>query len=343
MQDIGIIWLEHVHWGLTTAVYLFFAALGGGAYLAGLTAYGLDEGGDRTTMEFARWAFLVALVAVAVAGVAILSHLADPLAGVLFPVTLTNFESWITRGTWILVSLGLVSALHVLWFHFGSLGTTGVGASGFVRSLAGVLRLRDPLDRLANVTLPAGGRYWVVAVLGVLPAVGTVYTGFELAAVESVPLWNNPTMLPGVFLASGIAAGVAAALALTVAFEGTDSRLVAVFGGVVTVAALATAVLLWGFWSSVGGSPAGTSSTTMLTAGPLQTAFTVVVVGIGVSLVAVPVLAWAGYARGDSRLSRLVVRPGLVASLSLVVVASFLLRYAVLLAAVKEPLVVVGA
>lgn len=342
MEEVGLLWLERPHWGLTTAIYLFFATFGGGAYLGGLAAYGMGGEERDVRLEFARWAFLSAVVGVAIAGVAIISHLATPLAGLMFPVTLTNFESWITRGTWILVSLGVFTALQTLWFHFGALGEEELGSSVVVRRIAGVFRLRNALDTLASWTRPPGNWFWLVAFIGAVPAVGTVYTGFELAVVETVPLWNVPVLLPALFLASGLAAGLALPLALTVAFEGATSRFVAVFSGLVGVSLLATGGLLWAFWGTIADTRAAAESIAMLTAGSLQVPFAVVVIGTGIALVAVPTLAWLGYARGDSGVSRRIVRPGLVTALSLVVLSSFFLRYALLFAAVKEPLVVAG-
>ncbi|MFB6133683.1 MAG: NrfD/PsrC family molybdoenzyme membrane anchor subunit [Halanaeroarchaeum sp.] len=343
MAGIEFIWLEPGHWGLTTAIYLFFAALGGGAYLAGLTAVGLESQRDQQIhREFARWAFLAGLGAVGVAGVAILSHLADPLAGLLFPLTLTNFGSWITRGTWILVSLGVITALQVLWFHFGALATEATGASAFLRALFVRAGVASPLDRLADATRPTDGRYWVVGILGALPAIGTVYTGFELATVPTVPLWNQPTLLPALFLASGVATGFAVALALTVAFEGVSNPLVATVGTIVGLALLVSAGLLWRLWEAVGTNPAGEASVAALTTGPLQVPFAIGVVGIGASLIATPLLAWVAVGRGETSTVRWLVRPGLVTALSLAVVGSFFLRYALVLAAVKDPVVVVG-
>ncbi|MFW5919014.1 MAG: NrfD/PsrC family molybdoenzyme membrane anchor subunit [Halanaeroarchaeum sp.] len=342
MENIGLLWLERPHWGLTTALYLFFATLGGGAYLAGLAAYGTGSDEREIRMEFARWAFLSAFVGVAVAGIAIISHLARPLAGLMFPLTLTNFESWITRGTWILVSLGVFTALQTLWFHFGTLGSDAQGASTVVRRIASVVRLQGILDRLSSLLYPGNTAFWAVALLGALPAVGTVYTGFELAIVETVPLWNVPTLLPAVFLASGLAAGIAAPLALTVTFEGATSRFVAVSSGAVGVTLLATAVLLWTYWGAIASTPAAAKSVETLTAGSLQVSFAIVVIGMAVALVGVPTLAWLGYARGESSVAGRIARPGLVTTLFLAVLSSFFLRYALLFAAVKEPLVVVG-
>lgn len=339
----GLVWLEGGHWGFTTAVYLFFASLAGGAHVAGVAARVVGDGPERgVRLAYARWAFLVALGAASVAGIAILSHLADPLAGLLFPVTLTNVGSWITVGTWVLVLLGVFSALQTLWLQFGALGRAEPASSSILRRPVGRIDRLESVDGLADWSHPGGSLYWVVTGVGLVPAVGTVYTGFELAAVATVPLWHEPALLPALFLASGVAAGVAAALVPTVAFEGSTSRTVVGFATVVGVSLLLSAVLLWELWGGLGGSPAAAESKALLTAGSLQTAVAVLEGTIVVSLVGSPLLAWIGYVRGEAPLTRRVVRPGLVATLLAGVVGTFLVRYLVLFAAVKEPVVVVG-
>lgn len=340
MTSASFAWIDHTHWHLLTAIYLFFAALGGGAYLAGVVGYARSRDGQRReAMAFTRWAFLTAVVAAAVSGIAILAHLARPIAGVLFPITLSEFGSWITRGTWILVSLAVFSALQALWFHFGERARGAEGPGTFPRAVAGLVRLRDPLDRLANLTRPGGSAYWAVTLVGAAVALGTVYTGFELAVIESVPLWNNPALLPLTFIVSGVAAGVAASLALTVAFEGTTDRLVVGFAGAVGAGMLLTSGLLWVLWRSVGASPAGKGSMALLN-GELNTLVLLLAAGIVVSLVASPILAWIWYSREETTMTRLVVKPALVASLLAGVLATFLLRYVIVFGAVQDPIVV---
>ncbi|MEF8757892.1 MAG: NrfD/PsrC family molybdoenzyme membrane anchor subunit [Halobacteriales archaeon] len=341
MSASGYVWLEGVHWGLLTAIYLFFATLGGGAYLAGVAAYALGRDDRRSEpMALTRWAFLTAFVATGIAGIAILAHLARPLSGVLFPLTLTEFGSWITRGTWILVTLAVFAALQTLWVHFGTVGREAEGPSAFVRGIAGMLRLDDALDRLADAIRPGGIGYWIVAVLGLVPALGTVYTGFELAVVETVPLWNHPTLLPALFVVSGVASGFALALALTVAFDGATDRLVVGFAGAVSLGLLLTGGLLWALLNALGNGPAATESMAMVDGGSLSVFVTLLAAGIAVSVVASPILAWLWYAREETAVSRWVVRPGLVASLLFGVVAIFLIRYVLLIGAVQSPTVV---
>ena len=341
MSASGYVWLEGVHWGLLTAIYLFFATLGGGAYLAGVAAYGLGRGDRRSeAMALARWAFLTALVATGIAGLAILAHLARPLSGLLFPLTLTEFGSWITRGTWILVSLGALAGLQTLWFHFGAVGRGAEGGSAVLRKLVAIVGLEGLLDEVADAIRPGATGFWIVATLGLLPALGTVYTGFELAVVETVPLWNHPTLLPAMFVTSGVASGVALSLALTIAFDGATDRLVVGFAGAVSLGLLLTGGLLWTLLNSLGDGPAAAESMAMLDGGSLSVFVTLLAAGIAVSVVASPILAWLWYAREETTVTRWVVRPGLVASLLFGVLATFLIRYVLLFAAVHSPNVV---
>lgn len=341
MSASGYVWLEGGHWGLLTAVYLFFATLGGGAYLAGLVAYALGRDDRRSEpMALARWAFLTAVVATGIAGIAILAHLARPLSGLLFPLTLTEFGSWITRGTWILVTLGALAGLQAFWFHFGRLGRGAEGGSAVLRKLAAVVGVEGLLDGAADATRPGETGFWIVAVLGLLPALGTVYTGFELAVVETVPLWNHPTLLPALFVVSGVASGFALALALTIAFDDATDRLVVGFASAVSLGLLLTGGLLWALLNALDDGPAASESMAQLDGGSLSAVVTLLAAGIVVSVVASPILAWLWHARDETTVARWVVRPGLVASLLFGVVAIFLIRYVLLIGAVQSPNVV---
>lgn len=334
----GLAWIDHKHWHLLTAIYLFFATLGGGAFLTGVVAYALGRDGDSAEpMAVARWAFLTAVVATAISAVSILAHLARPLVGLLFPFTLTNFGSWITRGTWILVSLAALSGLQTLWFHFGDRARDAEGPSAFLKTLAGVVGLQGLVDRLADATRPSGNRYWAVTGVGSLVALATVYTGFELAVIRSVPLWNNPTVLPLLFIISGVASGAAAALALTVAFDGATDRLVVGLTGLVTVGLVLTAGLFWVLWSSVGSSPAGAKSMALLN-GKLYGLVVLLAVSIAVSAIGSPVLAWLWHDRNETEMAQRVVRPTLVVSLAAAVLAAFLIRYLLIFGAVQDPI-----
>ncbi|MFC7045564.1 dehydrogenase [Halobacteriaceae archaeon GCM10025711] len=286
---------------------------------------------------------LVAVAASAVAGVAILSHLADPLRALVFPFTLTNLGSWITRGTWILVALAVFATVQALWLLFGTEGARDSTPSRFPRRIAGAFGLLGFLDGLADRLRPGPAGRRVVALLGLVPALATVYTGFELATVWTVPLWDQPVLLPLSFLGSGLAAGVAVAVGLTAVFEGADSRTVAQYSGVVAVLLVGTLATLGVYWTRLGASDslATVASVAGLQAGNLGLAVWTVALGL-----ALPAVALLGFAAlrlaGVPVLQRRAGTTVLVGSTLLVVVASFTLRVVVLYGAVKIPIGISG-
>lgn len=339
-------WLHADHWGISIPLYLYLAALAGGGFLAGASASMLRWRGDEDDPlkgELARWGFLVAVVAAAGAGLAVLSHLAVVYRAILFPIYLTNFSSWITIGTWILVLLATFSVLGLLLVQFGERAAADEGASLFPRWIAAKLRLAAPLDRLVDRVLSSTVAFVVIHLIGAVFAVATLYTGFELAIVESVPLWNRPTLLPALFLASGVAAGMGLSLALTMTFERELSR---AFGGYAVVVALLSGVslaLVWYGWTTFASSnsPAAAASYNILT-GELSLGMWLVVLGFIAPLVTGLVL---GTAAAMDRLSKSIERaggPALVASFVLLAAGALALRILLLLAAEKNPVVVVG-
>jgi protein NrfD len=339
-------WLHADHWGLSIPVYLYLAAVAGGAYLTGASASLLRWRGDTSNPlqgAIARWGFVVAVVAAAGAGLAVLSHLAVIYRAVLFPIYLTNFGSWITIGTWILVSLAAFSVIGLVLVQFGGRAAADAGPSLFPRWLAGRLGLQGALDGLADRVRSVRPVFVVLHLLGAVLAVGTLYTGFELAIVEAVPLWNRPSLMPGLFLASGIAAGMGVTVALTMAVH---RKLTPVLGGYAVVVALLSGVsllLVWQGWSSLAanGTPAAAASYAQLT-GDLAIGVWLVALGFVAPLAAGLVL---GTAAVMDRLSRSVERlggPTLIASFVLLAVGSFALRVLLLLAAAKDPVVVVS-
>ncbi len=334
----GLIWVEGSHWGLLTAAYLFFVGVAGGGYLVSVVAGALAERRSRAAEQetVGRWGALVALAAVAVAGGAILAHLADPLRGVLFPLTLTNFDSWITRGTWILVALGGFAGVRVLWLTFGT-DTRATGPSAFPRRIAAVVGVLDVLDAFADRVRPGQSLGRLVAAAGVVPALATAYTGFELAVVSIVPLWHFPVLLPALFLVTGVAAGFAAATALTTAFDGY-SRTVGAYCLVVAGFLVVSAALVWTGLTRLGASPSPAADTSLVMLGEFQAVvLPTLATLVGGAVVLVGVVAFAAPAPGGRR-TRRTVDAAVVGSLTLVFVGSFLLRLAVLLAAVKTPL-----
>jgi len=157
-------------------LYLFFGGLAAGMFIV---AVATDLAGiwSRRAAAAARFVAYGLLPVLALGGFFLTIHLGKPERGLLFPIFFTNYNSWMTRGGWILGVASLFMIVYaVLWFF----------ATGWlVRRVAGVV--------------------------GLIPAVGlALYTGLLLSGSWYVPLWSGD-YLPPLFLTSGLNTGLAAA------------------------------------------------------------------------------------------------------------------------------------
>lgn len=161
---------------LYVPLYLFFGGLASGMFIVAAVA---DLVGIKVE-RFARLSRVVAIAAIpilALAGFFLTSHLGKPERGFAFPVFFTNYESWMTRGGWVVGSAApFIVAYAALWWF-------GV--------LPGIRRT------LAVVGIPFGAGM-------------AMYTGALLGGAGFVPLWSMK-YLPLLFLNSGLTTGVAAA------------------------------------------------------------------------------------------------------------------------------------
>ncbi len=339
-------WLPADYWDLSIPVYLFFAAVAGGAYITGASACYIrarrESGPCCLESEIARWGFMTAVASAAIAGLAVLSHLAVISRAVLFPIYLTNFSSWITIGTWILVLLAVFSVICLLLQLFGEQAAEESGASLWPRVIFAKLGLLELADRLVDAVRPPMAVFAALHVVGSILALATIYTGFELAIVETVPLWNMSVVLPMAFLTSGIAAGVGVTLAITMLFE---REIGPVFGGYAVVVSIFSALSLvfiaYG-WQEIATSdaPAAAASHAELTSGALYVGVWLVALGFLLSVVAGLAI---GIAALTDRLSDRAERlggPALIGSFGLLFVSALILRVLLLLAAEQNPVVV---
>jgi formate-dependent nitrite reductase membrane component NrfD len=157
-------------------LYLFFGGLASGMFIVAVAS---DIAGiwSRRAIAAARIVAYGILPILLLAGVFLTIHLGKPERGLLFPIFFTNYNSWMTRGGWILGIATIFIILYaVLWFF---------GTSSALRRLLGIV--------------------------GLIPAVGlALYTGLLLSGSGYVPLWSREYLAP-LFLTSGLNTGLAAA------------------------------------------------------------------------------------------------------------------------------------
>ena len=154
--------------------YLFLGGLTAGVFIVAALA-------DLLSIKLKRFEYLSRLAAftavplLALAGFFLTVHLGKPERGLGFPLFFTNYNSWMTRGGWVVgAAAPLVVFYAALWYF---------------RVLPGFRRL------LAVVGLPLLGFF-------------AMYTGFLLSGTWFVPLWSRQ-YLPVLFFSSGLTTGVA--------------------------------------------------------------------------------------------------------------------------------------
>ncbi len=225
-------------WGIAIGVYLFLGGLAGGAYVAGAVADLLStRQPERQDSYFktARWSMVIAVLAISIGGILLLSHLGEPLNVLKFWL-FTNSQSWMTIGIWVIILFTLLAALQALWLGFGR-------ENGFPVNIG-------PIDWLAKITRPREGIRRAITAFGILVGVLlAVYTALLISATgDVVPLWNE-TWLPLLFLTSSLSIGIAAVFGLTVVTQGfldTGVQEFSIADDVIILAELGVlAILMW--------------------------------------------------------------------------------------------------
>ncbi|MGH7388880.1 MAG: NrfD/PsrC family molybdoenzyme membrane anchor subunit [Candidatus Rokuibacteriota bacterium] len=162
--------------------YLFFGGLAAGLFVVAALADLVGLAVPRL-LWLSRPAAFTAVPVHALAGFFLTVHLGKPERGLGFPLFFTNYNSWMTRGGWVVgVATLIVIGYAALWYF-------GV------------------LPRLRRVLAVVG-----IPVLAFL----AIYTGLLLSGAGYVPLWSGK-FLPLLFLNSGLTTGVAAAGLVVVA------------------------------------------------------------------------------------------------------------------------------
>ncbi len=370
------LWLPHVHWGVFIATYLFLGGVAGGAFLTSSWASFMHSllGTDRWIAElllgdtddpqhsFAccetkRWGSIIALLAIGVGSIALLSHLGAPLRALTFAWNFTNYGSWMVIGTWLIILFSVVTLLETLWLHFGAEVQCDDGLSLFPRR---ILRWIDKImpwrsdrgilwvvDLVADVTrIPGKARGLFRIVGGGLAVLVVVYTAMLLSDLASVPMWSR-TYLPFIFLMSGISTGISAALLGTVMSGGALSRVNHRFcltDDVIIVVELVAIGALLSFLAESANVGAQETLAAMLGAFQLEFIGGVLILGTTLPvIISVTVTLLHKFTDfGESPFGQRVLTYGYGTKYLLVLVGGYLLRYVVLLAAVKTPLAVPG-
>jgi len=155
--------------------YLFLGGLTAGVLLVACVADLLSIK-FRRLESLSRVAAFAAVPLLALAGFFLTVHLGKPERGLGFPLFFTNYNSWMTRGGWIVgADAPIIIVYAALWYF---------------RIFPGLRRILALLGIPAQVML-------------------SMYTGLLLSGAEFVPLWSSK-FLPLLFLNSGLTTGVAA-------------------------------------------------------------------------------------------------------------------------------------
>jgi protein NrfD len=295
------------------------------------------------------------VLALAVGGVALLSHLGAPFRALTFPVLFTNFGSWLVIGTWVIVLFAIVAALETLWLHFGEDKQSISGRSLFLRKIwawfdkllptkRGVLWL---LDTIADKTRPPVWIHGTIRAAGLVLSMALIaYTAMLLSDVSVVALWDR-TYLPVIFLLSGASTGISAALLGTVVSGGALTRTNHRFcltDDVIIVVELVAIGLLLSFLANSPTVVAETTETALFGTYGFEFVGGVLILGTAfpVVLSLTVTLTHQFTEFGETAWGARLLTGGYALKYTLVLAGGFLLRYVVLLAAVKAPLPVPG-
>lgn len=275
--------LGEMTWNWQLWIDMWAAGIAGGAYLVAFLAN--KYSGGRLNNLF-RLAVLTG-VPLAIIGVFFLIiDLGTPIwAWHLFvnfhPVAVMSMGTWILF-TWIVVAF----AMMVLWVVEGDSNRNAskysTGMIGFTKSLSGLLA-------------------WVGFIFAILLM---TYPGVLIASTAPA-LWGSTLLLPALFVASAIATGVALLIVMAMILNKVNAgrgsgwtfsediigKLSSALTGVIVV----EAVVLVGYavWLAVAGD-AGSEALKMLVSGDLAIVFWIAVVGVGMVIPLVLLLATRG-------------------------------------------------
>ncbi|MDG5758601.1 dehydrogenase [Natronococcus sp. A-GB1] len=357
--------LPYSQWNWQIGVYIAMIGIASGAYLMGYVADLLASRRDAHGHgQVAKYGYLVGLLGLVIGPPILLSHLATPFRAMLIPLTMTNFDSWMTIGAYLLGGLGLGAFLMFVWVAFGRnrphaperADSGAVAADGGterdaaraattdrtdgLRGVADRVGLLDLVDSLADTTRPsetvrlALGGVFSIAAAGVL-----IYSAMAYGSgmTERVALWDKTFLLP-VQIFSGLGVGLAGAVGLAAVAGRNPGRAVRQYS--LVIAGLLAATLAMVVATIVllpGQSPAAEPGINNL-----LTTYAVPFVGLAViGGLVVPILLSVGAVVGQRRdaLSPTAATATYATVALLAVVGKISLALSYLLAAEFEPLI----
>ncbi|MEE9182083.1 MAG: NrfD/PsrC family molybdoenzyme membrane anchor subunit [candidate division NC10 bacterium] len=171
-------------WGTSFHIplYLFLGGMAGGTLIVAALA-DLLGGRDERYQALSRIAVYITLPIITIGLLALTFHLGKPERGMLFPIFMTNYKSWLTIGGWVIAVFFPLNVVYAALWYFRMQRSTRV----------------------------------IVAALSIPVGVGmALYTGFLLSGTWSIPggfwftpLWDS-TYIPVLFLISGLSTALAA-------------------------------------------------------------------------------------------------------------------------------------
>lgn len=250
----------YTQWDWKVGVYVAFIGIAGGAYLTGYVADLLSwRTATREHGRVARYGYLTGLGGLVVGPPILLSHLATPFRAMLLPLTMTNLDSWMAIGSYMLAGFGLGTFLMFAWTAFGkdrphsaavadggdeevaadggrdiasdggpAKAATGGQTSGGVRSIADTVGLLDRLDALSDYTRPSEKARLALGAFFAIFAAGTLlYSAMALGSgsTQRVPMWDKTFLVP-VQIFGGLGAGLTVSVALAAVSERSVGRTV---------------------------------------------------------------------------------------------------------------------
>ncbi len=297
-------------WGWLIATYLFLGGLGAGVFVAVSVVYLITGDRFKNTIRFGSWA---SAVSIALGTLLLLVDVAKPFRAMIMFKSFVNFESWMTRGAWLLFCAILVNGLAALFWSDFSLQIFG--------------RIWKPLHEKRAVFRT------ILAIVGIVLSLGVAaYTGILLGVLQFRPLWHT-WLLPALFVASALDTGVGLATGYASVREKGEGVKVLRIALEVSILFLIVieSVALWKFLNAAfNGSPDAARAAQLVASGPLAIPFWVLVVGCGLT---VPFLVCLSQLSG--LLKRLAVTVSLV-GLVCCLVGGWTLRFVVLSAGTPQ-------